>query len=78
MKRMLSTRKPILKKNKDHLNSKELALVQRTAVPVVNSLPPGWKLAPKGALTAPLGHIWIYNGKGLFDEDLQLALLRLK
>ncbi len=68
----------MMNESTDRLNGKELALVQRTAVPVVSSLPPGWKLAPKGALTAPLGHIWIYNGKGLFDEDLQLALLRLK
>ena len=78
MKRILPTRKSIPKKNEDHLNNKELAQIQRAAVPVMDKIPPGWRPAPKGALTAPLGHVWIYNGKGLFDEDLKLALLRLK
>lgn len=46
--------------------------------PVLDSMPPGWKQVPDGSLTEPLGHVWIYNGKNPFDEDLQLALLRLK
>lgn len=62
----------------DRVNGKELALVQRTAVPVMDRIPPGWKPAPEGSLTAPIGHKWLYNGKNLFDPDLKLALLKVK
>ena len=42
---------------------------------VHKSMPEGWKVRA-GALTAPKGFCWIYNGKSSFDEKYKKALLR--
>ena len=43
---------------------------------VCNSMPNGWKIR-KGAMTAPNGFCWIYNGKSVFSDDYNRALLKL-
>lgn len=46
--------------------------------PVYEKMPVGWKVVP-GALTAPVGYVWIYNGKGFFTNpgERKQALLKL-
>ena len=40
-----------------------------------DKMPKGWKVL-QGAMTAPKGYIWIWNGKSIFKKEYQHALLR--
>ena len=42
---------------------------------VVTTIPEGWTEI-KGALTAPIGYIWICNNKSRFSGEYEQALLR--
>lgn len=39
-------------------------------------MPNGWKEI-NGALTAPSGYVWIFNGKSIFSNEYQHALLKV-
>lgn len=41
---------------------------------IVDHIPEGWKPL-KGALTAPRGYKWIYNGESLFSGKRKTALV---
>ena len=41
---------------------------------VLNHIPEGWRLLP-GAMTAPRGYKWIYNGESLFSGKRKTALV---
>ncbi len=43
-------------------------------VELYTSMPSGWRRV-MGALTAPRGSMWIYNGKSLFSRERKIALL---
>lgn len=43
-------------------------------VELYTSMPLGWRKVI-GAMTAPQGSIWIYNGKSLFSSERKTALL---
>lgn len=43
-------------------------------VELYTSMPLGWRKVI-GAMTAPRGSIWIYNGKSLFSAERKTALL---
>lgn len=45
-------------------------------VPVYKQIPKGWKEL-EGAQTAPVGYVWIYNGKSLFSGDYKHGLLEM-
>ena len=45
-------------------------------VKIFTSMPDGWKYV-KGALTAPNGYKWIYNGKSIFGDEYKQALLKV-
>lgn len=47
---------------------------ERHNVEVYESMPPGYSVIP-GASTAPLGSVWISNGKSRFDHERRVALL---
>lgn len=40
------------------------------------SIPIGWKVI-KGATTAPLGYVWISNGKSRFSGEYEHGLLKI-
>ena len=40
-------------------------------------MPDGWREV-KGALTAPIGYVWIWNGKSIFSDEYRHALLKVK
>jgi hypothetical protein len=42
---------------------------------VCNAMPMGWKIKV-GAITAPKGFYWIYNGKSIFSTKYKKTLLR--
>ncbi len=42
---------------------------------ICDKMPKGFKVL-KGALTAPNGFCWVYNGKSLFDDNRRKALLK--
>ena len=43
-------------------------------VELYTSMPSGWRRV-MGALTAPRGSMWIYNGKSNFSKERKTALL---
>ena len=45
-------------------------------VKIFTSMPDGWKYV-KGALTAPNCYKWIYNGKPIFGDEYEQALLKV-
>ncbi len=46
----------------------------RNDVELYTSMPSGWRRV-MGALTAPRGSMWIYNGKSYFSGERKKALL---
>lgn len=46
------------------------------SVKVFYQMPTGWKEI-RGALTAPSGYVWIFNGKSIFTSEYQQALLKV-
>lgn len=46
------------------------------SVKVFYQMPTGWKEI-SGALTAPSGYVWIFNGKSIFTSEYQQALLKV-
>ena len=40
-----------------------------------NPMPDGWKEI-NGAMTAPNGYVWIFNGKSVFSKEYEHALLK--
>ena len=46
-------------------------------VPRYDEMPDGWREV-KGALTAPIGYVWIWNGKSIFSDEYRHALLKVK
>jgi len=46
----------------------------REDVELYTSMPAGWRRII-GAVTAPSGSMWIYNGKSLFSRERKIALL---
>ena len=55
----------------------ETIQVNGKQIEVFEEMPDGWKQL-KGALTAPYGHTWIWNGKSLFSGEYRSALLKHK
>lgn len=47
---------------------------ERHSVDVYGHMPPGYSIAP-GASTAPVGSVWISNGKSRFSNERRKALL---
>lgn len=41
---------------------------------VLDHIPEGWRLLP-GAMTAPRGYKWIFNGESLFSGKRERALV---
>lgn len=48
--------------------------MDRTIPKTYMKIPDGWKVI-RGATTAPHGHVWIFNGKPLFSDEYEHALL---
>lgn len=46
------------------------------SVKVYYQMPTGWKEII-GAQTAPSGYVWIFNGKSIFSNEYQKALLKV-
>lgn len=42
---------------------------------LIDYMPTGWKVI-QGALTAPIGYVWICNGKSHFGGERKQALIR--
>ena len=53
-----------------------IAYFMKNGVKFLNSMPEGWKEI-KGAMTAPNGYIWIFNGKSIFSKEYEHALLKI-
>lgn len=51
------------------------ALIKATKI--YDSLPEGWQIK-EGAATAPLGYVWIWNGKSRFDGEYRHGLMEIK
>lgn len=45
-------------------------------IKILHTLPQGWK-EKKSACTAPDGYMWISNGKPMFSEGYEMALLKI-
>ena len=41
-----------------------------------DEMPDGWREV-KGALTAPIGYVWIWNSKSIFTKEYRHALLKV-
>ncbi len=41
---------------------------------ILKKMPQGWKVR-KGATTAPIGYVWVYNGKSRFGGEYEQALV---
>lgn len=65
---------------KETINMKKEELLKRRQELLkhfeVQTKPEGWKV-DKYALTAPIGYVWIYNGKGYFSGR-QHALIKIE
>ena len=57
-------------------SEKRIKTFVEMGVKILTSMPDGWKDV-KGALTAPNGYKWIYNGKPIFGDEYEQALLKL-
>lgn len=44
-------------------------------IPIYDTMPDGWRVI-QGAMTAPNGYVWIYNGKSIFSKEYRHAYLR--
>lgn len=49
----------------------------KKGVRVLNELPNGWK-AIQNATNAPLGYVWVNNGKSHFSKEYEHALLKIQ
>lgn len=49
--------------------------VKEGAVKVLDHIPDGWKKI-EGAVTAPRGYSWYYNGKSRFSGEREQALVK--
>ena len=47
-------------------------LIINKNVKVLNEMPKGWEVL-NNSTTAPVGYIWIYNGKSLFSKQRERA-----
>ena len=52
-------------------------LIINKSVKVLNEMPKGWEVL-NNSTTAPVGYIWIYNGKSLFSKQRERALLKIE
>ena len=57
-------------------SEKRIKTFVEMGVKIFTSMPDGWKDI-KGALTAPNGYKWIFNGCSLFTDDYRQALLKV-
>lgn len=57
-------------------SEKRIETFVEMGVKIFTSMPDGWKDI-KGALTAPNGYKWIYNGKPIFGDEYEQALLKV-
>lgn len=55
---------------------KRIKIFVEQGVKIFTSMPDGWKYV-KGALTAPNDYKWIYNGKPIFGDEYEQALLKV-
>lgn len=46
-------------------------------VVIYKNIPDGWKVR-EGAQTAPLGYVWIWNGKSRFSREYRAALVPIE
>jgi len=53
-----------------------IAYFKKSGVKFLDAMPEGWKEI-KGAMTAPNGYIWIFNGKSIFSKEYEHALLKI-
>ena len=53
----------------------KLARFREQGVRVLDTPPEGWRVRV-GALTAPNGYVWYYNGKSLFSDEYESALVK--
>jgi hypothetical protein len=53
-----------------------IAYFKNSGVKFLDTMPEGWKEI-KGAMTAPNGYIWIFNGKSIFSKEYKQALLKI-
>lgn len=54
-----------------------MRLKRRKLLKVYNQLPKGWKII-NGALTAPLGYIWISNNQSRFKGQRKSGIIKTK
>lgn len=52
------------------------AWIDRNGIRILDTLPDGWNLL-KGAAHAPRGYAWAGNGRSMFDENHEYALVRI-
>ena len=57
-------------------SEKRIETFVEMGVKILTSMPDGWKDV-KGALTDPNGYKWIYNGKPIFGDEYEQALLKV-
>ena len=52
-----------------------ISYFKESGVKFLNFMPEGWKEI-NGAMTAPNGYKWIFNGKSVFSKEYKHALLK--
>jgi hypothetical protein len=58
------------------MDHKDKTRIKFPDVPRYDEMPDGWRVL-HGAMTAPNGYIWIWNGKSVFTKEYRHALLKL-
>lgn len=53
-----------------------ISYFKESGVKFLESMPEGWKEI-NGAMTAPNGYKWIFNGKSIFSKEYEHALLKI-
>lgn len=50
-------------------------MARRLNIRLLDRLPEGWRVL-KGALTAPVGYVWVCNGKSILRGEYEHALMK--